>query len=636
MSSENRGIVCGKIKGHIHRLYQHKSERITTPLRNIGEKGKPIWEPITWENALSQISDRFKQIKQTRGAKSIVPFRFSGTMGRLQGSAAYDRLWTMMGTRSPVGSICSPALITAVTDVFGSHFHTKLEQLDICDLVIIWANNPAITNLSAADHIRTLRRNGAKIILIDPLKTATADICDQHFRISPGSDYALAFFLIGKMLDNINVHNKSDLPDSISQLSQDNIDRLRKLVGNYNLEQCCKVTGLSASDVKKLEDTLSQSKKFCVKLGDALARQPNGYASAWAICALVIASGQARPNGGGLMASKSLDYVPWDIGLNSLNDCKNNTEAYYIGDYAHLLLDAKAKIEATFIYNSNPAISLPDNTNVCIALSQPDLFVVVHDLYLTESSKYADIFLPATSQYEQYDLVDSYQHNDLALNQPLFDPPTDVRDNFTVANLLGNILFPDENIFFESPVERIQKMITETAKQTNLFSKDMFTLLTRSHRIRMKNLDMKFYSTTSGQPELFNKRSVELIKDFTKRLRTSEEDMPKDSLQLITVASKSRLSSSHLGKKTKSKILVFIHPSDASNKNMTNGDLVELANDDNRLSVVVSINEDVLPGTVVMEAGLPQAANSIISDKRGDFSQQTCFQGHLVTIRKMI
>jgi anaerobic selenocysteine-containing dehydrogenase len=459
-----RGFLCAKVAKYLDRVYS--PERVLYPMRRVGPKGprqptaavstpsQPVWEKISWEEALETIASRFRAIAAEFGSEAILPYSFGGTLGTLNSASMDRRFFHRLGASQLDRTICSSAGEAGLESVYGIKLGTEPEQFRHAKYIIVWAANIHANNVHLWPFITEARRNGAKLVVIDPYKTRTAACADWHLPINPGTDAALALGMLHVILAE-NLHDA----DYVSEHTL-GFEQLREKVKEYPPDRVAYWTGIAAGDIRKLAREYAGVRPAVIRLNYGVQRSERGGMATRAIAMLPCVIGSWKEVGGGLQLSTS--------GGASLN-----TQALRRADLMHTALGREARminmvelgkvlttradppIKALFVYNSNPAAVCPRHDEVVRGLMRPDLFTVVHEQFFTDTTDYADILLPATTFFEHKDLQKAYGHYYLQVSNQAIAPLGECRSNLELFRALAESMGFREDCFQESVDEMI-------------------------------------------------------------------------------------------------------------------------------------------------------------------------------------
>ena len=413
------GVLCTKVSRYTERTYH--PERVHTPLRRVGPKGAGRFEPVGWDEALAEIAKRLSAIA-ARDPQAILPYSYAGTMGLVQGEAMAGRFFHRLGASLLDRTICASAGGEGLTHTLGGKLGMKVEFFAESRLILIWGSNSIASNLHFWRLAQQARRDGAKLVCIDPRRSETAEKCDVHLQIQPGTDAALAFALMHELI----VHDWLD-HDYIARHTL-GWDALRERAMQWSPERAATVCGVPAAQIRALARDYGTTQPAAIRLNYGMQRVRGGGNATRAIACLPALTGAWRHRAGGLLMSNSARFParrdvlqrpdllagrqPRTINMSTIGD--------------DLLRPASAefgpRIEALIVYNSNPVAVAPDSSRVVRGFAREDLFTVVLEHFQTDTADYADYVLPATTQLEHWDIHATYGHTDVVLNQPAIAP----------------------------------------------------------------------------------------------------------------------------------------------------------------------------------------------------------------------
>ena len=412
-----RGFLCGKVGQHYLDLV-YSPRRVLTPRRRVGPKGSGQFEDISWDEAIAEIVERFRGIVAEHGAQAILPYSYSGTLGLLNEGSMDRRFFHRLGASQLERTICSEAGFTAWKYTYGASIGTDPEAFAHASLILVWGSNPATSNTHLMPFITAARKAGARLIVIDPRQTRTARLADWHLAPRPGTDAALALALMNIIIGE-NRHDQAWLDEYAV-----GFDALRERAAEWPVERAAATTGLPAEDILALAREYASTRPSVIRLNYGLQRHTNGGMMVRAVACLPAIVGAWRDVGGGALLSTSGAFN-LDTAALARPDLLPTPEPRWVnmnqlGDALLTLNDPP--IKALFVYDANPAASTPNSARVIAGLMREDLFTVVHDPYFTDTTDYADIVLPATTQLEHADLHKAYGNYYLQVNQPAIAP----------------------------------------------------------------------------------------------------------------------------------------------------------------------------------------------------------------------
>jgi len=462
-----RGFLCAKVAKYLDRVYS--PDRVLYPMRRVAPKGlatacvgtaapgRPggaklrsvTFERITWDEAVDEITSRFKRIIAEFGSEAILPYSYGGTLGVLNGASMDRRFFHRLGASQLARNICSAAGEAGLKSVIGIKLGTEPEQFRHSRYIICWAANIHGNNVHLWPFIEEARRQGAKLVVIDPYRTRTASCADWYLPINPGTDAALALAMM-RVIINENLYDA----DYVERHTV-GFEQLRDKVQQYTPELGAKWTGISASDIVKLARDYATTRPAVIRVNDGVQRSENGGTAMRAVTMLPCLIGSWKEVGGGLQYATSGAFASLreplaraDLMLESLGRPARVVNMVELGRALNTL--ENPPIKALFVYNSNPAAVCPNHNEVTRGLRREDLFTVVHEQFFTDTTDYADIVLPATTFFEHKDLQGAYGHYYLQMSHQAIEPLGECRSNLEVFRALAEGMGFEDQCFRES------------------------------------------------------------------------------------------------------------------------------------------------------------------------------------------
>src|SRR6516164_9197152 len=434
-----RGGLCVKLKDYAEHHYN--PDRLLYAMKRVGPKGSDQFQRITYDEALAEIKKRWTQIINQYGSQAIMNHCYLGNQGTLNGLTSGDAFFNRLGATIGEKCYCESGSSTAWIMTVGPTGGLDVESLAYSKYIIVWAMNMLSTNLHAWPFILEARKKGAKIVVIDPIRTRTAKQADWHIQIRPGTDGALA-------LGMMNVIIAEDLVDHdyVDKYTL-GYDELKARAEQYSPERVASITGIPAEDIRKLAREYATTQPSAIREGVALERSPGGGDAVRLVSSLPALVGAWRHVGGG-----AVEMPIWDFPMNFDKICrpdwiKPGTRVVNELDLGAALtgeLKLDPPIKSLFVYNSNPVSQAPAQAKIVEGLKRDDLFTVVSELFITDTARYADILLPATMQAEQYDLMVTWGHLYMMLNMPAIAAPGECVPNVEMFRRLAETLGFDD------------------------------------------------------------------------------------------------------------------------------------------------------------------------------------------------
>ncbi|MCL4869951.1 MAG: molybdopterin oxidoreductase family protein [Anaerolineae bacterium] len=651
--------LCAKVRPYLNHVYH--PERLLYPLRRVGPKGRGQWARITWDEAIGEIVDRWRQIIATYGAEAILPYSYSGTLGLVQMGVSSARLWNRLGASQLKRTICGAAAEFAVEMTLGIRQSQAYQDVRHSQLIIIWGHNPATTAPHFMPHLKAAQRNGSKLIVIDPRRTKTARGADWHIAPRPGSDGALALGVAHLLV--------AEGWQDENWLEQYTIGwpELRARLADYPPERVAALTDLPEGDIRELARLYGTLRPGLIKIADGLQRNRRGGQTVRAICALPAITGQYGVAGGGLAYSTS-GSIRWDSeAMNHWAECPPPGRSVNMNRLGAALLGEvnDPPIQSLFVFGANPAASNPHTGPILQGLQRDDLFTVVHELFMTDTADYADIVLPATSQLEQTDLHKAYGHTYLTYNAPAIAPLGEGKSNWELMRLLAAALGFTEPWLQQNEDEAIAEILAATAAHTPALQGITLERLKAENTIPL-NLPASIpfadghFPTPSGKVELFCERLADLGLDPLPGFIPDADDDPlspnaqppgngsfiphPSSFILVSAAAHHFVSSSLANQpgllRHEGEPFVEIHPQDAAAHGIRSGDNVRLENERGYCELKAVVTENVRPGVVASPKGRWQKlthggrnVNWLTSDELADMAGQSTFHSTQVRLQ---
>ena len=638
-----RGGLCGKVSHYLERVYSR--DRLLYPLRRVGRKGSKDFQRVSWSEALNAIGDRFRTIIESYGATAILPYSYLGTLGLVHGQSMDRRFFARLGASRLQRDICGSTAAAGLSATQGTAVGILPEDLRHSRLILLWGTNTLVTNLHLWHFICKAKADGAKIIVIDPLKTRTAMQVDWHIRPLPGSDAALAL----GMMQVIVAESLYDR-DYVKQHTL-GFESLCQRLKDYSPQRVAKLTGLTSEEIIQLARLYAKTRLSAIRLLVGMEHHANGAMMFRTIACLPALVGAWRDLGGGLIRStggyfeEALNLA--GIEMPELED--SSIRAINMAQLGQALNDSSLQppIKALFVYNSNPAAIAPNQNQVLAGLQREDLFTVVHEQFLTDTARYADYVLPATTEVEHLDLIPSWGHTYLTLNLPAISPLGEAISNAELFRRLAQQMGFTELYFRDSDED-----IVRTALNSN---HPYLQGITFEKLVQQGWASLNFpqvwrpfatgnFPTPSGKCEFYaehlHKQGIDPLPNFTNACNL-DTCYP---LVLITAKSATNFLNSsyanlpnHLRKEREP--LLAIHPLDARERKITDGEWVRVFNDRGSVKIRVRVSDRVRPNVVSMPSGWwaslspgAASANALTADGLSDWGNGGDFHDTLVEV----
>ncbi|MGG3921451.1 molybdopterin-dependent oxidoreductase, partial [Geobacillus thermodenitrificans] len=592
-----KGHICNKVRNMMERIYDPK--RLKYPLKRIGAKGEGKFARISWDEALETIAAKWKELIETYGPESILPYSFYGNMGRLSAEGMDRRFFHRLGASLLDRTICSSAGSQGLQYTMGGGFGIDPEETIHAKLVIFWGINAVSTNMHQVILAQKARKNGAKIVVIDVHKNQTGQLADWFIPILPGTDAALAL----GMMHILFAENLID--DEFLRKYTVGYEELREHVVQYDPVTVSNITGVPVEDLYTLARWYGQTTPSFIRIGNGLQHHDNGGMCIRTIACLPALTGQWLVKGGGAIKSNSGYLALNQISLQRPDLLKNkHTRIINMNRLGEALLELDPPIRSLFVYGTNPAVVAPNSNKVRQGLAREDLFVIVHDLFVTETAKYADIVLPATSSFENTDLYTSYWHHYVQIQQPVIERYGESKSNVEVFQLLAKRMGFEDPCLYETEEEMISQALDNP---TNPFLEGIRyeTLVEKQYiKAKVKRLLPGTLPTPSGKIELYSKKMEQdgypPLPTYTPIVDDGDFPFffvpgPNHNFLNTTFSNNEK----HISLEKEPRL--YMNVKDALAKGIQDGDRVRVWNDRGECVLKASVGEHVLPGVVVTQ-----------------------------------
>jgi anaerobic selenocysteine-containing dehydrogenase len=591
------GALCTKVSRYAERSYH--PERLLTPLKRSGPKGSGRFEPVGWDEALDDIAARLRGIA-ARDPQAILPYSYAGTMGQVQGEAMAARFFHRLGASLLDRTICASAGGEGLVQTLGGKVGMKVEHFAATKLILIWGSNSIGSNLHFWRLAQQAKRDGARLVCIDPRRTETADKCHEHIALRPGTDAALAFALMHQLIVN-------------NWLDHDYIERhtlgwdgLRERALQWPPERAAEVCGVPVQQIVDLARAYGTRKPAAIRLNYGMQRVRGGGNAVRAIASLPALVGAWREPAGGLLLSASGQFPVNRAALQRPDLLAGRTPRTLnmstIGD--DLLRESSPafgpKVEALIVYNSNPVAVAPESGKVVQGFAREDLFTVVLEHFQTDTADHADYILPATTQLEHWDIHTSYGHTDVLLNRPAIAPVGQARTNTDIFRALAARLGFDDPCFADDDLTLCRTAFGALVDFQQLLDQGYATLPVPEAPFAHGN-----FPTASGRCEFFSARlaaqGLDGLPDHLPNfeLAGSSAQFP---LAMISPPARNFLNSSFVNvtslRDIEGEPLLEIHADDAASRGIASGQMVRVFNQRGEYRCKASVSRRARPGVV--------------------------------------
>ena len=597
------GVLCTKVSRYTERTYH--PDRILHPLKRTGPKGSGQFAPVSWDEALNDIANRLSAIA-ANDPQAILPYSYAGTMGQVQGEAMAMRFFHKLGASLLDRTICSSAGSEALAYTFGAKMGMRVEFFAESKLIIIWGSNSIGSNLHFWRIAQEAKRNGAKLICIDPRKSETAEKCHEHIALRPGTDAALALALMHVLIQNDWLDH-----DYIAQHTL-GWDALRARALEWTPERAAQVCGITIEQIESLARDWATTKPAAIRLNYGMQRVKGGGNAVRAIACLPALTGAWRHRAGGVLLANSGNFPVQRAALQRpdlLAGRKPRT--INMSRIGNALLQPASEsfgpqIKALVVYNSNPVAVAPQSGEVVQGFAREDLFTVVLEHFQTDTADYADYILPATTQLEHWDIHASYGHTDILLNRPAIAPMGECKTNTDIFRALAKRMGFTEPCFSEDDETLCRTAFAATQDMDALFAQG-FTHLKSANGQALPDAPFAegAFPSPSGKCEFFSQRLADMGQDGLPDYIANYE-IPQTNaefpLAMISPPARNFLNSSFVNLQSLRDIetepVLEMHPEDAQMRGIQEGDVIRVFNQRGTYHCKARLNNRARPGVV--------------------------------------
>ena len=680
-----QGFLCGKVAKYLDRVYS--PDRILYPLkRKPGVPKGPLergreheaFQRITWEEALDAVAARLQQIGDQYGSESILPYSYAGTIGVLGYGSMDRRFFHRLGASQLDRTICAEAGGVGWNLVYGKKLGTPTEDFKLARLIIAWGGNIHGNNIHLWPMVEQARRNGGRLIVIDPYKTRTAALADWHIAIRPGTDAALALGMMHVIL-------REGLEDRayIAEMTH-GFEPLAERVRDYTPERVAAWTGMSAAEVEQLAREYATTRPAAIRMNYGVQRGENGGTATRAIAMLPALTGAWLYRGGGGQLSTSgacawnkkalerpdlalaspLKRLARTVNMSSLGFALTELgQAEDRGTEEKRGRDDGPAVHALFVYNSNPGAVAPNHNAVVRGLGRPDLFTVVHDLFFTDTTDYADYILPATTFLEHTDIQGAYGHYFVQLSNQAIEPPGEARSNVWLFGQLAQRMGFMEDCFRDTAEQMIRQALaigpdghSTNAGMEHITLEDLEEqghIPLGFHREPEEHPFQPYTSvslpTPSGKVEFYSEtlaaQGLDPLPAFVPA-QESRWNKGKYPLELLPRKNDNYMNSTfanldgHRKLESRTAQKLEMHPEDAKARGIADGDPVRIYNDRGSLTLTALVDGTVPAGVVAARLDWakfhPERSNvnALTSERLTDLGRAATFYSTLVEVEK--
>lgn len=587
--------ICRKMQHYEQDIYS--MDRLMKPMRRVGKKGEGKFEPISWNEAVREITDHFKDIIEKWGSEAILPCVYSGVMSDIQRNCG-DAFFNRMGALELVKTLCSSAKGAGYDAVVGKTGCLEPTELNDSDLYLIWSCNMAATRLQTLADLQKPANRHKKKILIDVYPNPTAAYCDQVITIKAGTDGALALAMMN-VLKNEHLVDKSFVGKYTSGYPE-----FAETLDAYTPEWAESETGIPAEVIRQLAREFGEAKAPAIILGSGNSRHGNGGMTVRLITILSALTGAWQHPGGGLCGCTPIDTDYVNKSLITRPDFREKAarkiNINQIGQA--LAMEGKEAVRGFYVYGCNPANTVSDQQLILKGLEREDLFTVVHERFMTDTARYADILLPATFSVEQTDIYRAYGYCTLGTGRKLVDAPGECKSNWDTFCLLAKGMGYSDDYFDRSEDEMLDILLSHPTKAIAETSDEAKETLRQGGSVVLPFSDHLAFGTETGKMMIVNEKLAEPMPHYTADYSAKCQDWP---LHLVAAPSVWSLNSTFLDREQlmtfRKGMTLWLNPEDAKVRKIEDGMSVIAFNELGEVQFTACIDQRVAVGNAVSE-----------------------------------
>jgi anaerobic selenocysteine-containing dehydrogenase len=623
------GYICAKVRKFGERVYG--PDRLLHPAVRVGRKGEGKFKRTTWEDALELVANRFTQAKAEAGGESILPYSYGGSNGLLTQDNLDAQLWRRFGTSRLARTVCAAPTSAANAALYGKMASVTYQDYPEAQLIILWGVNPAASGIHLIPFVREAQKRGARLVVVDPRSTPQSRTADVHLAVKTGTDVVVAL-AIHRFLFEEGFADEAFLAAHTS-----NAQKLRERAREWTFERAADVSGVDAALIRRVAELYAHSSPALIRCGWGLERNRNGGNAAMAVLALPSVGGKFGVRGGGYSMSNS---AAWDITRPWIAADEPDTRLVNMNHLGRALTEYDdPPVKVLFVYNCNPAATVPDQRRILRGLEREDLFTVVFEQVMTDTALYADVVLPNTTFLEGYDVAKAYGPIHLELGRPVIDAVGEARSNADVfgelADRLG-LLKDDE------PKGELDLMLHVLDSLPGTIGDDLRA--GDAARAPFGPAPVQFVDvfpkTADRKVDLF---PTDLEQSAPMGLYRFQPDPATDAYPLALISpSSERTISSTLAELPRPDVKLTMHPDDAGARGLADGDMVRIFNQLGEVQCPLSVLPTIRPGIVSLPKGIwrrstrnSMTGTALVPDTLTDIGGGACFNDARVQVASL-
>jgi anaerobic selenocysteine-containing dehydrogenase len=623
------GYICAKVRKFGERIYG--PDRLLHPAVRKGRKGDGRFERVTWDEAIERVASRFEAAKARHGGASILPFSYGGSNGLLTQDNIDAQLWRRFGTSRLARTVCAAPTGAANMALYGKMASITYQDYPEAKLIILWGVNPSASGIHLVPFVREAQKRGATLVVIDPRTTALARSADVHLAVQPGTDVVVALAI------HRYLFTSGHADESFLRGHTNGADRLRERAEPWTFERAAETAGIDAAALARVAELYASSSPALIRCGWGLERNRNGGNAAMAVLALPAVAGKFGVRGGGYSMSNS---ASWNIDRTWIDAPEPDTRLVNMNHLGRALTEYDdPPVDVLFVYNCNPAATIPDQRRVIRGLEREDLFTVVFEQVMTDTALYADVLLPATTFLEGYDFAKAYGPINLDLGRPVVEPAGEARSNADVFGELCSRLGLRRG---DEPTGELDLMLQVLDRLPDSIANDLRggTLPTPPFGTAPIQFVDVFPNTPDRKVDLF---PADLEASAPMGLYRFQPDPGTDRYPLALISPASdRTISSTLGELPRPDVKLTMHPADAEARGLADNDRVRVYNELAEVQCTLKVAPAIRQGTVSLPKGIWRRSThnnatgtALVPDTLTDLGGGACFNDARVEVASL-
>jgi anaerobic selenocysteine-containing dehydrogenase len=622
------GYICAKVRRFPERLYG--ADRLLYPAIRKGPKGLASFARATWDEALGTIAERMRDARERWGGESILPYSYGGSNGLLTQDTSDATLFRRLGASRLARTVCAAPTGAANLAMYGKMASVVYQDVPEARAIVVWGANPSASGIHLVPYIRDAQRRGATLIVIDPRTTPLARQADIHLPVRPGTDLPVALSIHRFLFE------EGHADAAFLEAHTRGAERLRERARPWTFERAAAEAGIDAGRLRAAAEAYAAASPALIRCGWGQERNRNGGSASMAILALPSVAGKFGVRGGGYMMSNS---ASWGITRPWIGADEPHTRIVNMNQLGRALVDeANPPVKVLLVYNNNAAVTSPHQQKILKGLEREDLFTVVFEQVMTDTARYADVVLPATTFLEGYEIARGYGAITLQLGKPVVEAQGEARSN---AEVFGELMDRLDLRSEHDPSGELEEMLDVLAKLPASIGSDLRECgsATPPHGGRPVQFHDVWPLTPDGKADLFpehlDAEAPAGLYGYRPDPRTSE--FP---LALISPASE-RTVSSTLSELPRPDVHLLMNPDDAAARGLVEGDAIRIFNALGEIRCTVTLGSWIRTGTVSMPKGLWRrhtangyTTNALVSDALTDLGGGACFNDARVQVEK--